>query len=69
MDGKNWVMGGKPGRRVSGKPTRSGRWQFLLAPGGSRHSDIRSGFDLKKLKYLEKENILRREIFDQQSKA
>ena len=65
---KNGMLGGKPGRRLGGKPTRSGRWQFLLAPGGSRHSDIRSDFD-KKWKYLEKENeenIWRREIFDQQ---
>ena len=53
MGGKNGVIGGKPGRRLGGKPTRSGRWQFLLAPGGSRHSDIRSGFD-KKMKILGK---------------
>ena len=56
MDGKNGVVGGKPGRRLGGKPTRSGRWQFLLAPGGSRHSDIRSGFDKKN------ENIWKRKM-------
>ena len=55
MGGKNGVMGGKPDRRLGGKPTRSGRWQFLLAPGGSRHSDIRSGFDKKKMKIFGKE--------------
>ena len=48
---KNGMLGGKPGRRLGGKPTRSGRWQFLLAPGGSKHSDIRSRFDKKWKKF------------------